>query len=85
MSIRQLSQLDPNTPWLEYINRMLSEDIVQVEDTETIIVRVPSYIEKLNDLLAVTPAHVQANYLMWRAAAGSMWYITQEAETIRLK
>ena len=64
MSIRQLSQLDPNTPWLEYINRVLSEDIVQVEDTETIIVTVPSYIEKLNDLLAVTPAHVQANYLM---------------------
>ena len=30
MKIRELSKLDPNTPWLEYINKILSEEIVQV-------------------------------------------------------
>ena len=30
MSIRELSKLDPNTPWLEYINNILTKDIVQV-------------------------------------------------------
>ena len=85
MTISQLSQLAPNTPWLEYINRVLSENIVKVEESETIIVDVPSYISHLSDLLAMTPAHVQANYLMWRAAAASMSYLTQQAQQISLK
>ena len=84
MTISQLSQLAPNTPWLEYINRVLSENIVKVEESETIIVDVPSYISHLSDLLAMTPAHVQANYLMWRAAAASMSYLTQQAQQISL-
>jgi len=85
MTISQLSQLDPNTPWLEYINNVLTENIAKVKEFETIIVDVPSYIENLSDLLAVTPAHVQANYLMWRAAAASMSYLTEEATKISLK
>ena len=85
MPISKLTELDPNTPWLEYINRVLTEDIVQVEESETIIVDVPSYIEKLSELIVVTPARVQANYLMWRAAAESMSYLTEEADKIGLK
>ena len=85
MPISQLSRLDPLTPWLEYINRILSKDIVQVEESETIIVNVPSYIKNLSDILARTPARVQANYLMWRAAAASMSYLTEEADKIGLK
>ena len=30
MRIRDLASLDPNTPWLEYINTILSPDIIQV-------------------------------------------------------
>lgn len=30
MTIQDLSSLDPNIPWLEYINKILSENIVQV-------------------------------------------------------
>lgn len=85
MTINQLTTLDPTTPWLEYINRVLSPDIVQVVGTETIIVDVPSYIRDLSALLAVTPARVQANYLMWRSAAASMAYLTEEADKIGLK
>eukprot|EP00092_Neocalanus_flemingeri_P037441 GFUD01040769.1.p1 GENE.GFUD01040769.1~~GFUD01040769.1.p1 ORF type:complete len:795 (-),score=190.06 GFUD01040769.1:142-2526(-) len=85
MPISQLTQLDPNTPWLEYINRVLTKDLLQVEESELIIVDAPSYIKHLSDLLAVTPAHVQANYLMWRVVAASMSYLTEEADKIGLK
>jgi predicted metalloendopeptidase len=85
MTISQLSQLDPNTPWLDYINRLLSEDIAQVEASDLIIVDVPSYIRNLSNILANTPVHVQANYLMWRAAAASMSYLTEQAQQISLK
>jgi len=85
MPISKLTELDPNTPWLTYINRLLSEDIVQVEASETIIVDVPSYIKDLSKLLQVTPARTQANYMMWRAAASSMAYLTEAADKIGLK
>jgi len=85
MPISQLAELDPNTPWLDYINRVLSKEVVQVDGTETIIVDVPSYIKDFSDLLAKTPVRVQANYLMWRAAAASMSYLTEEADKIGLK
>ena len=31
MQIRDLTKLDPNTPWLEYINRILTPEIIQVK------------------------------------------------------
>lgn len=31
MRVSQLSALDPSTPWLQYINRLLSKDIMQVD------------------------------------------------------
>lgn len=31
MKIKDLSSYDPDTPWLQYINRILSKDIVQVK------------------------------------------------------
>ena len=85
MPISKLPELDPNTPWLDYINRLLSEDIVQVKESETIIVDVPSYITDLSNLLKVTSDQTQANYLMWRAAAASMSYLTEAADKIGLK
>ena len=85
MPVSKLSELDPHTPWLVYINRLLSDDIVQVEESETIIVDVPSYITDLSKLLQVTTARTQANYLMWRAAAASMSYLTEAADKIGLK
>ena len=30
MKISEVSEYDPNTPWLEYINNILTEDIIQV-------------------------------------------------------
>ena len=84
-SIDQLKELDPNTPWLEYINNILTEPVASVTGDEVIIVNVPEFIKKMSSLLEKTPARVQANYLMWRVAASTMGYMTEEAEKIGLK
>ena len=36
MTIREVSTLDPDTPWLEYINRILTPAINQVSEDELI-------------------------------------------------
>ena len=85
MTIREVSTLDPDTPWLEYINRILTPAINQVSEDELIIVDVPSFVRSMSALLAATPARVQANYLMWRVAGSTMSYMTEDAEKIGLK
>ena len=85
MKISELTSLDDSIPWLEYINTILSKELVQVTGDEIIIVDVPSYIKDMKALLSATPARVQANYLLWRVAASTMSYMTEDAEKIGLK
>ena len=85
LTIQQLSLIAPDIPWVEYINRILPEKIIQVDDSETVNVNVPSYIDHLSILLVKTPPHVLANYLMWRAALQSMAYLNEQSEEITLK
>merc|ERR1711884_306626 len=72
MRIKDLAKLDPHTPCLDYINTILSPEIIQVTEDEIIIVDVPSYIQKFSQFIQKTPARVQANYMLWRAAAASL-------------
>lgn len=85
MQVFELTNLDPTTPWLEYINTILTTNIVQVSGAEIIIVDVPNYITNFSQLIQKTPKRVQANYLMWRAAAASMAYMNEAADKISLK
>jgi len=85
MKVSELTNLDPTTPWLEYINTILTTNIVQVSGEEIIIVDVPNYITNFSQLIQKTPKRVQANYLMWRAAAASMAYMNEAADKISLK
>jgi len=85
MQVFELTNLDPTTPWLEYINTILTTNIVQVSGDEIIIVDVPNYITNFSQLIQKTPKRVQANYLMWRAAAASMAYMNEAADKISLK
>ena len=76
MKVSELTKLDPTTPWLEYINTILTTDIVQVlsinlfilyylpvqvSGDEIIIVDVPNYITSFSQLLQTTPKRVQVN------------------------
>ena len=54
-------------------------------EDEIIIVDVPIYLQKFSQFIQKTPARVQANYMLWRAAAASMKYLTENARKISLK
>ena len=82
--ISELSELDPNTPWLEYINKVLTPEVAQVTGEEIIIVDVPEFIIKMSALLERTPARVQANYLMWRVASSTMTVSCRPGRDCRL-
>jgi len=84
MEVGSLADLDPSTPWLDYINRLL-DGVAVIDSNEVIIVDVPSYIKNFSELIAKTPKRIQANYMMWRAAAASMGYLTEDADKIALK
>ncbi len=52
---------------------------------EIIIVDVPDYIERFSAFIQRSKPRVQANYMLWRAAAASMKYLTEQARKISLK
>ncbi|XP_066258701.1 neprilysin-2 isoform X4 [Euwallacea similis] len=76
MTISEMQQKFPSIPWLEYINTLLGPDIT-VTTEETIIVSIPNYITDFEALISRTPKRVQANYVMWRAAASSISYLNE--------
>ncbi|XP_076238812.1 M13 family metallopeptidase neprilysin 2 isoform X2 [Calliopsis andreniformis] len=84
MTVRTLSKNYPSIPWKEYINKILAP-VVQVDENEVISVSVPSFISDLEKLLAVTPKRVQANYVMWRVAAASVSYLTEDIRKRQLQ
>ena len=93
MTINEISQLNPHTPWLEYINALLEG--TRVNGEERVVVHAPSYLEKLNNLLQDTPIRVQVrgknidvqkrnlktllqrNYIVWRAVQAFLPYLTE--------
>jgi membrane metallo-endopeptidase-like protein 1 len=83
MTVRQLDKNFPTIPWLEYFNNLLAPGIGITED-EQVIVNVPSFISDLERLLQQTPKRVQANYIMFRAAASSVSYLTDDIRKVQL-
>ncbi|XP_026670737.1 neprilysin-2 isoform X1 [Ceratina calcarata] len=84
MTVQELSNNYPSVPWKEYFNTLLAPNI-QVDENEVVIVSVPSYITNLEKLLDSTPKRVQANYVMWRAAASSVSYLTDDIRKRQLQ
>lgn len=84
MSIEELSKNFSSIPWKEYFNTLLAPS-AHVEDNEVVIVSVPSFISSLEKLLSTTPKRVQANYVMWRAAAASVSYLTENVRKRQLQ
>lgn len=84
MTIEVLSKTYSSIPWKEYFNTLLAPT-VQVDENEVVIVSVPSYISSLEKLLDTVPKRVQANYAMWRAAAASVSYLTEDIRKRQLQ
>ena len=68
-----------------HYNKLRPFTALKVDEEEVIIVNVPSYLEKFSKYIQQTPDRVQANYMLWRAAAASMKYLTEDARKISLK
>merc|ERR1719461_2037785 len=83
--IKDLHQLAPMVPWLEYINNILTKDLLQVEDTERVIVDEPGYLKNLTQLLPKTSKRTIANYMFWRVARASLGYFNEAARKIQLE
>jgi len=85
MMIRDLEKYAPMVPWLDYINNILTKDLVQVEETERVILDEPGYLVNLTKLLPKTEKRTIANYMFWRAARASLGYFTEAARKIQLE
>ncbi|KAI5630566.1 VLP3p-2, transcript variant X2 [Venturia canescens] len=77
MTLTELTKNYPSIPWKEYFSRLLPPSIT-IEEDEIAIVDVPSYISNFEKLISETPKRVQANYVMWRAAAASVSYLNDD-------
>ncbi|KAL1449213.1 hypothetical protein WDU94_000430 [Cyamophila willieti] len=83
MKLYELQEKFPSIPWSEYINTILSPN-AKLNQDETIIVAVPSYIHSLEKLLSTTPKRVMANYVLWRVMAASVSYLNEALRTRQL-
>jgi len=84
MTIKDMQINYPSIPWLEYINKMLGSK-VSVNEDEVVILGVPDYIKQFEYIIAQTPKRAVANYLMWRVAASSVSYLTEELRNRQLQ
>lgn len=85
MLVRDLDSLAPMVPWTEYINKILTPELLQIDDTERVIVNEPGYLQNLTNLLPKVNKRAISNYMMWRVARSSLGYFTEEARKIQLE
>ncbi|XP_065215808.1 neprilysin-2 isoform X2 [Planococcus citri] len=83
MNITYIQRQFPSIPWLEYINTILAPTN-KISESEVVIINTPQYLHNLETLLSKTPKRIQANYVMWRAAASSVSYLTESVRKRQL-
>ncbi|KAJ6635281.1 Neprilysin-2 [Pseudolycoriella hygida] len=75
--LSDVQKMYPYIDWVDYCNALLP-DGVSVDDSEIITVSVPSFFEKLADLLEETPNRTIANYLIWRITVYSTYFMSSQ-------
>jgi len=84
MKIKDLQEMAPGIPWLEFINTVL-DPFFKVEADEPVVLNVPNYVKNVDKLLKKTPKRTIANYLMWRASAASVGYLNEDVRDLQLE
>lgn len=56
-----------------------------VDENERIVNTVPTFFEKLGDVVNSTPKRAIANYLLWRAVLGASGLLTADALNLKLE
>ncbi|XP_059218296.1 neprilysin-2 isoform X2 [Stomoxys calcitrans] len=78
-SIKQVQEAYPYVQWLDYIKALLPKALSEdVTEEEIINVSVPSFMDKLGELLNKTENRIIANYMMWRIHAFSVAFLTED-------
>jgi len=80
--LSEMSSLAPIANWTDYVNQVLTKDVMQVDDDERVIVTVPTFFQNLTKVLATEPKKNIANYMMWRAARASIGFLNKESRAI---
>ena len=83
MMIKDLGEYAPMVPWLEYINKILTPEILQVLDTERVILDEPGYLKNLTIIMQKADKRAVANYMFFRAASASLGYFTEAARKVQ--
>lgn len=71
MKARELYDLAPNIDWRRYLTSLLGDEDFDM-DIDDVIVKVPSFIKSLDELLLNTQSRIVINYMIWRAVRHSM-------------
>lgn len=79
-----LTNIHPRIPQLQYFNDLFPA-ASRVTKDEVIIVFDEPFFEQLGDLLQVTPKRTIANFIMWRVAAASTDYLTNQLRKRQLE
>ena len=84
MSLKQVQELYPEIPLIQYVNDILGSADVTVDETEVVNVAVPKYITDFRAYIATVSPRAQANYIVWRNIKFAMGYLNEEALQIKL-
>ncbi|XP_022251669.1 membrane metallo-endopeptidase-like 1 [Limulus polyphemus] len=68
MNITEIYKLAPSVNWREFFNKLLVDPI---PDSEPVIVDVPEFVKKFDDLITTIDKRVLANYMLWRVVLQS--------------
>merc|ERR1711971_92082 len=84
MTLKQVQELYPELPLIQYVNDILGSADVAVDETEVVNVAVPKYITDFRAYIATASPRAQANYIVWRNIKFAMGYLNEEALQIKL-
>ena len=82
MTLSELSNSIPLLNWTHYVNKLLTEDVLQVDANERIVVNTPGYLQNLTQILASEPKRNIANFMLWRATRASIGFLNKAARNV---
>jgi len=82
MKLSEMSGIADIVDWTTYVNNVLTEDLLQVDSNERVVVSTPGYLKNFTTILASEPKRNIANYMLWRAARASIGFLNKDAREI---
>merc|ERR1719412_1402680 len=77
-----MSSIADIVDWTSYVNNVLTEDLLQVDSNERVVVSTPDYLRNFTSIINSEPKRNVANYMLWRAARASIGFLNKDARDI---